>query len=1014
MHKWFLKSPLFFLPLLVLSQGAFAQVGKITFDLQKDKPSKFKTLTLKSEKTGQKKFTLPRKIMQNTVSHYNYYFNANNKINEVIERARLGNNEIYYKLLPFYSYSLKNTSAQGEQLDSVIYKATAGILLHDLRSNWVDNFYLLIGKAYLLKQAFDSASMTFQFINYNLYPKNKKDNDQVIVGSNVNSSNSISIANKENDKPLTKMFSRPPSRNDALVWQIRTLIEMEEYSDAAGLINTLHNDVNFPERLKAALEEVNAYWFYKQGNYDSTAAHLESALSNASDLGERARSEYLLAQLFERTKNRTKASEYYEKAIRHTTDPLLDIYANLSEAKMYDSSGQNEIDKSIQHLLRMAKRDKFETYRNLIYYSAGELALEKPDTAAAEFFIRKGVTYTDTDIPFRNKSFLKLADINFIRKNYKAAASYYDSLQTGDSSLGDMTMIQEKRGILSKIVNQLNIIEREDSLQRIALMPAADRETFIKNLVKKLKKAGGVKDADNINPLPSSAFDNKNIPSDMFAANNAQGDWYFYNASVKAKGYSDFIRKWGKRQNADNWRRLSAGEISNTATNNAQQRNGINNGIAAPGIDSSGDIDAAKPAANAAALTAPAEVANLSYEGLLENVPTTAEKLNASNSLISNALFEVGKLLQSDLEDYRSAIQTYEKLQERYPDSLYGGELYMNLSYCYRKLGNAAKADYYKNLVTTRFGGSKFAQFIQHPETASSAKNPEATKRYETIYNLFIEGQFEKALEEKKAADSLYANNYWTPQLLYIESVYYIKQKEDSLAINVLNDIVTSYPKSPLKNKAETMIDVLNRRSEIEDYLTNLTIERAKEDEPVVINETPATRPRPVRNDSTLIIKKDSTIRTRDSLPAVNPAINKPTRDTTPPPLVNTAFNFSPASPQFVVMLLDKVDPVYISEARNAFVRYNREKFSQQNIEIVKDVVDKDKSLLVFRQFTDAATAATYFARVKKDAVMEVSWLPTNKYSFFIISDANLQLLKSNKDLPGYMKVLHNAMPDKF
>ena len=121
-----------------------------------------------------------------------------------------------------------------------------------------------------------------------------------------------------------------------------------------------------------------------------------------------------------------------------------------------------------------------------------------------------------------------------------------------------------------------------------------------------------------------------------------------------------------------------------------------------------------------------------------------------------------------------------------------------------------------------------------------------------------------------------------------------------------------------------------------------------------------------------------------------------------------------PASPQFVVMLLDKVDPVYISEARNAFIRYNREKFSKENIEIVKEVVDKDRSLLVFRQFTDAAAAVMYFAKIKKDAVSEVSWLPTNKYSFFIISDPNLQLLKLNKDLPGYLKVLHNAMPDKF
>ena len=139
----------------------------------------------------------------------------------------------------------------------------------------------------------------------------------------------------------------------------------------------------------------------------------------------------------------------------------------------------------------------------------------------------------------------------------------------------------------------------------------------------------------------------------------------------------------------------------------------------------------------------------------------------------------------------------------------------------------------------------------------------------------------------------------------------------------------------------------------------------------------------------------------------VNPVKEKPT-------VINTSFNFVPDSPQFVAMLLDKVDPVYISEARNAFVRYNREKYSKEPIEIVKEVIDKDKSLLVFRQFTDAVSAVMYADKIKKDAKVEISWLPVNKYSFFIISDANLQLLKSNKEIENYLKVLRNALPGKF
>lgn len=1015
MRYWFLKFSVCFFTVFILSATGFAQLGKITIDLANDKPTKFKTKTLKSEKTGEKKFNLPRRLMQNTVSHYNYYFNANNKINEVIERARLANNDAYYKLLPFYSYSLKNTATQSTQLDSVIYKATAGILLHDLRSEWVDNFYLLIGKAYLLKQDFDSASMTFQFINFNLYPRKKKDDEQMVVGSNLNNNSTISISNKENRNLVSKAFSQPPSRNDALVWQVRTLIEMSEYADAAGLINTLHNDVNFPPRLMPALEEVNAYWFYKQGFYDSAATHLERGLSNASDMQERARSEYLLGQLFELKRNLTKASEYYNKAIKHTTDPLLDIYANLNDAKMYDSSGVNEIDKSISHLLRMAKRDKFQTYRDIIYYSAGELALEKPDTTMAELFIEKSLFYNENDVSFKNKSFLKLADINFIRKNYKKAFSYYDSLQTADSSLTDIAAIQERRNALSKIVNQINIIDREDSLQKIAMMAPADREAFIKNLAKKLKKAGGITDEDNTSTNPSSAFENKNIPQDIFASGNTQGDWYFYNTSAKARGYTDFRSRWGKRQNVDNWRRISSDASSNNSAstiNTAKQTNPNNTGNnskVTPGVDNSGDIDAVSNNKNDVAPANQIGISDISYDGMLQALPTTPEKLNASNTLVSNALFELGKLFQSELQDYRTAIETYNRSLQRFPDSLYGGGLYMNLSYCYQKLGDRERANYFKNLVTSKFPQSKFAEDIKNPKAnLTVTKNAEVTKHYEAIYNLFIEGQFEKALAEKKIADSLYGNNYWTPQLLYIESVYYIKQRQDSMAINVLNNIVSSYPNSLLKNRAVTMIDVLKRRKEIENYLTNLTIERAKEDEPTVFNETPA--PKPVRDDKTIIIKKDSTAPKRDTVAIVNNKV-KNNEPVTP---VNSSFNFVASSPQFVIMLLDKVDPVYVSEARNAFIRYNREKHSAENIETVKDAIDKDKNVLVFKQFTDAAAAVAYFDKIKKDAVLEISWLPTNKYSFFIMSDANLQLLKVNKDLQTYLKVLHNAMPDKF
>ena len=1000
--------------LLILPE-VHAQLGKITFDLEKDKPQKFKTKTLKSEKTGQKKFTVPRKFIQNTVSHYNYFFNANNKINQVIERARMANKDDYTKLLPFYGYSLENTSAQKNDLDSVITKATAGILLHDLRSNWVDNFYLLIGEAYYLRKDFDSASMTFQFINYNLYPHKKKDDDQLIVGSNENengASKAISISSKEDGNIIEKTFTRPPSRNDALIWQIRTLTDMDLTGDAAGLISTLQNDPNFPERLHPALEEMTAYWFYKQGMYDSTLAHLEKSLSNVPDMESQARREFLLAQLNEITNRQDEASDYYDKAMHHTTDPLMDIYANLNKAKMLKSNDPAEIDRSIATLLRMAKKDRFEPYRDIIFFSAAQLALIKPDTSSSVFLFKKSTFYNQENIAIKNKAFLELAEISYKQKKYKNAYAFYDSLQLIDTSLQekDIAQIKDRRNALAAIVAQIDIIEREDSLQTIAAMSPTERNDFLKKLSKKLKKESGVKEGDLVyGNAASDYFNTKNASTNIYGSNtNASGQWYFYNNTAKSKGYSDFKRTWGKRQNVDNWR--TGGSGKNVTTSNTT---GTTSAFADPdGIDSTGGILGQNTDPLAAAdknTISPPMQSDLSVEGLLANVPLTKEKIEISNAKVSKSLFELGKDYQSLLEDYHAAIGTYDSSLKRFPDSLYAGEIYLNLSYCYRKIGDIAKADYYKSLLLNKFNKSKFTMMALHPESMDpSKKDPAATKRYENIYNAFIEGDFEKALDEKKKADSVYGNNYWSPQLLYIQSVYYIRKKEDSSAIEVLKQIISQYPKSPLKGKAVTMIDVLKRRTSIENYLTNLKITRAKEDSQIVVFDDPSRVKKAV---------PDTAYINKIKLENKTVVAEKVTLDSSKrlaPLLANAAFTFDPLTPQSVMMVLNKVDPVYSSEARNAFTRFNRGNLNSQNIEITKDTLDKERTLLIFSQFITADEAIKYLDKLKRAAPSEISWLPAEKYSFYIISDQNLQLLKLNKNIKGYLDLLNKKYPGKF
>ena len=76
---------------------------------------------------------------------------------------------------------------------------------------------------------------------------------------------------------------------------------------------------------------------------------LEKALCTADNKQDQSRWEFLLAQLYEMNGNFDKASSYYDKASKHTVDPLMDIHARLNDAKMLRTTGNpKELDKAIE------------------------------------------------------------------------------------------------------------------------------------------------------------------------------------------------------------------------------------------------------------------------------------------------------------------------------------------------------------------------------------------------------------------------------------------------------------------------------------------------------------------------------------------------------------------------------------------------------------------------------------------------------------------------------------------
>ncbi|MEO8711441.1 MAG: hypothetical protein ABI405_04920, partial [Parafilimonas sp.] len=510
---------------LHLSFFSNAQPGT-TIDLKK--PQKYEARTLASEKTPDAKIKSGKKFYQNTITHYNYVFNAELRLAEIIDRAKQGFKDDYSKLLPYYNYSLDITAGDPD-IDSVIYKCNAGILLHDLRTDWVDDLYFMMGKAYYLRKNFDSADHVFLYVNYAFAKKD--DGYDVPIGSSAGGTE-FSIATKEKKK----LLSNPPRRNEDLIWIAKNYIDEGKSYEASAILEMLRIDPNFPARLQPELHETVGYLFYKSGLYDSAAIHLSKATDMDDDKQDKARREFLTAQLYMASGLKEDAEKYFTKSAAHTVDPFMAVYASLNAINA-SADSSDLADKKIASLMKLAKKDRYVAYRDLIYYTAANVEMQNNDYTQAYTFAQKSIKYNINNPVQRSNSFMLLGDLDYLRPDYVKAKHDYDSVESSSlTSEEDQKRLTERLTALQVIATNIHTIKTEDSLQTVARMPEAQRTALIKKTVRQLRKVQGLKEDDSasstfVNPAVQLSSNNSSAANnDLFAAQaSAKGDWYFNN-----------------------------------------------------------------------------------------------------------------------------------------------------------------------------------------------------------------------------------------------------------------------------------------------------------------------------------------------------------------------------------------------------------------------------------------------------------------------------------------------------
>ena len=482
----------------------------------------------------------------NLTAHYNVYFNGLVSYEEGVKKTNEYKDD-YTMLLPIYKYSIEEaTKSASSQMDGTLTKMGKTIKVHSitvkpklkgsltpkqkefLQKNeyckWIDDAYLLIGKADLYKQEYDKSLRAFHQI-LNTYK-----------GENT--------------------------RFDAELWISKVYIEQKKYKEALNLLIELENDIRLPKRLLKDLNLTFADYYIRVKDYRNSIDRLQTSMKYIKKKREKARYYFILAQLESLQGNNNEADNYFKKVVKISSNYDMTFSAKINRAVLASNGKDNEQLK--RQLLKLTKDEKNEEYLDQIYYAIAILDLKRSDTTSALKYLKLSTQNSTNNNTQKALSFLSIADIYFNKKEFLNSGFYYDSaMQYLSKNYPDYDNISKRAKNTGLLVRYLGEVEYQDSLQRIAKMPEKQRMAIIDSIIQSVVKKEQLRNQNEVNPY----FD-PNDPTFQTGPSTQGGKWYMYNPTLISRGKNEFKKKWGNRKLEDNWRRKnkSSANISNTDT----------------------------------------------------------------------------------------------------------------------------------------------------------------------------------------------------------------------------------------------------------------------------------------------------------------------------------------------------------------------------------------------------------------------------------------------------------------
>lgn len=638
------------------------------------------------------KNTWTSKAFHNTTAHYNGYYYARDEVQKIEKTIWSSLVDDYGKILRLYP-KIDSSLAKGydKEIQEAIKMASLAIQRHP-NSKWVDDSYILVGKARLYSLDWGNAVQTLKYVN-----------------------------TKSKD---------PDTKHQAIIQLVRTFTEHREYNNGQAAIDFVQKE-NLSKTNRKNLLLEKAYFYQEQGDYDNMVRNLTEATPMLSKKDRPGRVFFIIGQVYQKLGFESEAYNYYKKCLSTNPEYEVDFYARLYMAQVTEISRSKSVNAALKSFRKLLKDSKNKEFKDKIYYEMGVFELKQKNLPDAISNFNRSVREGNNK-RIDGEAYLRLGQIYYdTLRQYELSQAYYDSAITSlPRDYEGYDAIKARQEILDDFVKNLNTIKWQDSLLHMAGLDSVGLRARIDSAfqAQKLlaeKKAGKKKKRSNRIEIVSNT--NSLFDTGDGSGTDETADWYFGNPSAMALGQTEFRRIWGDIPLEDNWRRSLRSASTSAANRNA------------PG-------DLPQPNREETAAPPPADPVEAEYARISKQIPKTDEQKKEALKKIEDAYFNVGDIYHFKLLEDDNAVAYYIKLLTRFPDTEYEPEILYKL-YLILKEKDPGQSAFYASELKAKHPGSTFAKILINPDflKESSQAAEKQKELYQQAYTQFTSGSYEEA-----------------------------------------------------------------------------------------------------------------------------------------------------------------------------------------------------------------------------------------------------------------------------